>query len=165
MRSCYGNKLLHHRLSFFLFVLFFSSAKLYQFLAKLKVPRQNHPIAFKRIISNIAIKMSVLFQNQCPFRVNPSCINVTLYFNVLKWRLFGAERFKANVMFILLSNYEQACETGKKLQLTFPIWKRSLHEKSNFPLRISLVNVTKSRIWSHLQKKSLMENFIFCAVH
>ena len=23
---------------------------------------------------------------------------------------------------------------------------------------------TKVRIWSHLQKKSLMENFIFCAV-
>ena len=40
----------------------------------------------------------------------------------------------------------------------------TLHKKWSFPLRISLVNVTgKLRIWSHLLKKSLMENFIFCA--
>ena len=40
-------------------------------------------------------------------------------------------------------------------------------QKVKFPLRISSVNVTKSAvffwIWSHLQK-SLMENFILCAV-
>ena len=44
----------------------------------------------------------------------------------------------------------------------------SLHKKWSFPLRISSVNVTKSagflRIWSHLLKKSLIENNIFCAV-
>ena len=52
----------------------------------------------------------------------------------------------------------------------------ALHKKWSFPLRISSVNVTKSaetadlvtftklRIWSHLLKKSLIENFIFCAV-
>ena len=36
----------------------------------------------------------------------------------------------------------------------------------NFLLRISSANVTKSElsIWSHLLKKSLMENFIFCVV-
>ena len=43
-----------------------------------------------------------------------------------------------------------------------------LHKKWSFPLKISSVNVTKSasflRIWSHLLKKSLMENFIFCLV-
>ena len=42
-----------------------------------------------------------------------------------------------------------------------------LHKKWSYPLRISSVNVTKSaslQIWSHLLKKSLMENFIFCAV-
>ena len=40
-------------------------------------------------------------------------------------------------------------------------------QETNFPLRISSVYVTKStwmQIWSHLLKKSLMENFIFCAV-
>ena len=39
---------------------------------------------------------------------------------------------------------------------------RALHCFKNwsFPLRISSVNV----IWSHLMKKSLMENFFFCAV-
>ena len=39
-------------------------------------------------------------------------------------------------------------------------------QKMKFPLRISSVNVAKSAvpIWSHLLKKSLMENFIFCAV-
>ena len=41
----------------------------------------------------------------------------------------------------------------------------SLHKKWSFPLRISSVNVTKSavflRIWSHLLKKYLMENFTF----
>ena len=41
-------------------------------------------------------------------------------------------------------------------------------KKWSFPLRISSVNMTKFcsflRIWSHLLKKFLMENFIFCAV-
>ena len=43
----------------------------------------------------------------------------------------------------------------------------SLHKKWSFPLRIYSVNVTKSTgncVFSHLLKKSLMENFIFCAV-
>ena len=44
----------------------------------------------------------------------------------------------------------------------------ALHKKWIFPLRISSVNMTRSavlqRIWSHLLKKSLMKNFIFCAV-
>ena len=39
--------------------------------------------------------------------------------------------------------------------------QNSLHKKGSFPLRTFLVNV---RIWSHLLKKSLMKNFIFCAV-
>ena len=35
-----------------------------------------------------------------------------------------------------------------------------------FPLRISSVNVDQIRrfLWSHLQRKSLMENVMFCAV-
>ena len=41
-----------------------------------------------------------------------------------------------------------------------------LAQKMKFPLRISSVNVIKSakklRIWSHLLKKFLTENFIFC---
>ena len=40
-----------------------------------------------------------------------------------------------------------------------------LHKQWSFSLRISSVNVTKSAVWSHLLKKSLMENFIFCAVY
>ena len=43
-----------------------------------------------------------------------------------------------------------------------------LHKNWSFPLRIFSVNMTKSAknlwIWSHLLNKSLMENFIFCAV-
>ena len=39
--------------------------------------------------------------------------------------------------------------------------QNSLHKKGSFPLRTSFVNV---RIWSHLLKKSLTENIIFCAV-
>ena len=39
----------------------------------------------------------------------------------------------------------------------------TVHKKWSFPWRISSVNVTK-RIWSHLLKKLLMENFIFYAV-
>ena len=43
--------------------------------------------------------------------------------------------------------------------------KRTQHEKWSFPLRISSVNVTKSTVsCGFLQKKYLMENFIFCAV-
>ena len=41
-------------------------------------------------------------------------------------------------------------------------------KKWSFPLGISSVNASKSavflRIWSHLLRKSLIENFIFCAV-
>ena len=41
-----------------------------------------------------------------------------------------------------------------------------LHKKWSFPLRISSVNFfRKLRIWSHLLKKSLTENFIFCAMY
>ena len=42
------------------------------------------------------------------------------------------------------------------------------HKKRSFPLRLSSVNATKSqsklRLWANLLKKSLIENFIFCAV-
>ena len=38
---------------------------------------------------------------------------------------------------------------------------KHLHKKWSFPLRISSVKVAKS----YLLKKSLMENFIFCAVY
>ena len=41
-----------------------------------------------------------------------------------------------------------------------------LHKKWSFPVTISSENVTNiSRIWSHLLKKSLMKNLIFCEVH
>ena len=42
-----------------------------------------------------------------------------------------------------------------------------LHKKWSFQLKISSVNVTQSAlfcVFGHLLKKSLMENFIFCAV-
>ena len=59
----------------------------------------------------------------------------------------------------------------KSYRFFFPhgTWKddSALHKKWSFPLRISSVNVIKSRklrIWSHLLKKPLLENFIFCAV-
>ena len=34
-------------------------------------------------------------------------------------------------------------------------------QKMKFSIRISSLNVTKLQIWSHLLKKSIMENFIF----
>ena len=44
----------------------------------------------------------------------------------------------------------------------------TLHKKWSFPLRISSSKCDQIRsflwIWSHLMKKSLMENFIFCSV-
>ena len=51
--------------------------------------------------------------------------------------------------------------TSKKRDIA----RKTLHNIWGFPLRISPVNVTKSAVfWSHLLEKSLMENFIFCAV-
>ena len=41
--------------------------------------------------------------------------------------------------------------------------EETVHEKRNFPSRISSVNVTKYE-GSHLLKKSLIENLFFCAV-
>ena len=40
---------------------------------------------------------------------------------------------------------------------------QTMHEKLSFPLNIPSENVTL-RIWSHLLKKSLIVNFIFCVV-
>ena len=54
--------------------------------------------------------------------------------------------------------------------LKLEVWNllSSLHKKWSLPLRVYSVNVTKSVnflwIWSHLLKKPLTENFIFCAV-
>ena len=46
---------------------------------------------------------------------------------------------------------------------------KPLHSKWSFLLRVSTVNMIKSavsmRIWLHLLKKSLMQNFILCAVN
>ena len=47
--------------------------------------------------------------------------------------------------------------TTQKMKLSI----KDVRERSLFPLRISLKNL---RIGSHLLKKSLMENFIFCSV-
>ena len=47
-------------------------------------------------------------------------------------------------------------------------FQNSIYKKWSFPIRTSSVNVTKSKrncgIWSHLLKKSLIENFIFCGL-
>ena len=40
----------------------------------------------------------------------------------------------------------------------------ALHKKWSFPLKISLVNKTKSEVWPHSLKKLLSENLILCAV-
>ena len=58
--------------------------------------------------------------------------------------------------------------TLRNYYLYDPSWL-TLHKKWSFPLRISSVNRNcrnrrKLQIWSHLLKKFLMENFIFCAV-
>ena len=46
---------------------------------------------------------------------------------------------------------------------------KPLHSKWSFLLRVSTVNMIKSavsmRIWLHLLKKSLMQNFILCALN
>ena len=48
------------------------------------------------------------------------------------------------------------------------IWSHPLYKKMRFPIKdfFSKCDQIRSflRIWSHLLKKSLMENFIFCAV-
>ena len=53
---------------------------------------------------------------------------------------------------------------SSEITLKISAVKLTLHKKWSLPLRIFSVNVTKSaglRIWSHLLKKSLIENFIF----
>ena len=51
--------------------------------------------------------------------------------------------------------------------LTYFMYLFALHKKLSFPWRISQYRDQIRRflqIWSHLLKKSVMENFIFCAV-
>ena len=46
-----------------------------------------------------------------------------------------------------------------------PPKKNLTAQKMKLPLKISSVNVIRKLwIWSHLLKKSFMENFIFCAI-
>ena len=55
--------------------------------------------------------------------------------------------------------------TDKIPKIRKKFWMLTLYKKWSFPVRFSLVNVTSFlRIWLHLLKKSLMENFIFYAV-
>ena len=49
-----------------------------------------------------------------------------------------------------------------RLAICVKFWSFTVQNWS-FPLRISSVNVTKTRSWSHLLKKSSVENFIFRA--
>ena len=59
-------------------------------------------------------------------------------------------------------------ETGKLrepiLNVSTEVALNDTAQKISFLLRISSVNVTNQRISSQLLKKSLMGNFIFCAV-
>ena len=71
-----------------------------------------------------------------------------------------------NEIDVLKDEVESLNKTPEKkmedfLKLKEVSFEESLHKKWSFPLRISSVNVTKS----HLLKKSLMENFIFCVVN
>ena len=46
-----------------------------------------------------------------------------------------------------------------------PIYKGSdTAQKMKFSIKDFFSNLRKLRIWSHLLRKSLLENFIFCAV-
>ena len=55
-------------------------------------------------------------------------------------------------------------ETGSLLaHLDVPKTSKALHREYSFPFWISPLN-DQIRSWSHLLKKSLMKNFIFCAV-
>ena len=81
--------------------------------------------------------------------------------------------FKISIIFVLYVTFSSRhclfkeqikCPTIYPIPKVFPfkflLVKLSLHNRWSFSLRISSVN----EIWSHLLKKSLMENFIFCAV-
>ena len=83
-------------------------------------------------------------------------------------------------MIICSEVYLEACQTSRQSFLTKiangflfltilvkMLYRRfELHKKWNFPLRISSVKYFFSFLWisSHLLKKSLTENFIFCEV-
>ena len=77
-----------------------------------------------------------------------------------KWVIIGTrdniETFSLNITYI----YDANDNNEVVVWLTAKKW--------SFPLTISSVNVTtpaiSCRFWPHLQIKSLMENFIFCAV-
>ena len=66
---------------------------------------------------------------------------------------------------LILFQTKSTCNPLCTLRCVFNLKEQSLHKKWSFPFRISSVNVTKKRrklrIWSHLLKKSFMENFIF----
>ena len=68
-----------------------------------------------------------------------------------------------SILFIYIFLHHETCQQTEK-----SLWWCYTAQKWSFPSRTSSLNVTKSavslRIWSHLLKKSLKENFIFCAV-
>ena len=99
------------------------------------------------------------------FRDNMNFLNFGINHPRDFWKSWTFSLFYSSNFKIHPKSSSQTCDYKYKLNRIIKLYLVvSLHKKWSFPLRISLVNVTKSWIWSHLLKKSLMENSIFCAV-
>ena len=106
--------------------------------------------------------MFVIQRFHCAVNVDYAVLYTKSLFLLISWYSEGFRRkFKSGraLLVVVLENPGTISEK---------IVRQTPHKKWNFPLKTSSVNVTKSavscglRIWSHLLKKSLIENFIFC---
>ena len=91
------------------------------------------------------------------------CLSIAMTSCVFWWSHSKVSRRKNNVLYCQSKSREIYIILLRKpdFSLSMP-FKPAVNKKWSFPLRISSVNFFSFlRIWSHLLKKPLMENFIF----
>ena len=124
----------------------------------------------KLFVNEDCLGMLDLSVGRCSKPLNSNCVIYVTFSNPLRVLVNGLCGERVTLKYKLWKQVANSYQPWFERQ----IWHCT--KKWSFPLRISSVYVTKSvgncgpnpqeteRIWLHLLKKSLIENFIFCAV-
>ena len=119
----------------------------FRMLRKMHGKKYDRKLLCLRFISQVKVAVLTFFLENNDIK----CISL---FELKLWRMH--QKFKRDIIV-------QKFMTKNIIQKILQQENNTLHEKWSFPVRICSVNM-KLRIWSHLLKKSVMKNFIFCVV-
>ena len=108
------------------------------------------------LIVRYVIFMIIVYHASCAFFImeNVILINWCTFFNIRNALLITRH------LFFMVLSFHYAMSLFENIFDVFIAWSHFSLCNKNWILSISFL-----RIWSHLLKKSLIENFIFCAVH